>query len=251
MNIFVNKSKIENIDLVVFDKDGTLIDLHQYWVVMIKLRAEKMCDHYGLSYEEHRDPLMEAMGIDCENQKISTKGPVGKFARAKVQQAAEIYLVSLGCDKVRDVCFEVFALVDNLSIPLLPQLIRPLTGVTELILRIKQNEGIVAIATSDKTQRAQLAMEFIGLADQVDLIVGSDLVNEGKPAPETLNLIQDKLKISPEKSVMIGDAETDIEMGQIAGYKANIGISTGLKSQEELSAYTPYVVEDASQIAIV
>ncbi|SVA64979.1 uncharacterized protein METZ01_LOCUS117833, partial [marine metagenome] len=30
---------LDNIKVVIFDKDGTLIDIHHYWASMIKIRA--------------------------------------------------------------------------------------------------------------------------------------------------------------------------------------------------------------------
>ncbi len=40
--IIVNKTAIPHIELVIFDKDGTLIDVHQYWAVMVENRASSM-----------------------------------------------------------------------------------------------------------------------------------------------------------------------------------------------------------------
>jgi len=38
---------IKDVQLVVFDKDGTLTDVHTYWVNMIKFRAELIIKNYA------------------------------------------------------------------------------------------------------------------------------------------------------------------------------------------------------------
>jgi phosphoglycolate phosphatase-like HAD superfamily hydrolase len=40
----VNSKIIQDVGLVIFDKDGTLIELYHYWSQMVALRARLICD---------------------------------------------------------------------------------------------------------------------------------------------------------------------------------------------------------------
>ena len=48
INLKTNNWKIENIETILFDKDGTLIDLHYFWGKMTELRACAVIKKYGL-----------------------------------------------------------------------------------------------------------------------------------------------------------------------------------------------------------
>ena len=108
----------------------------------------------------------------------------------------------------------------------------------------------IARATTDTTERAQLAVEFLDIESLIDFIVGADRVKQSKPAPDMLILAGESLGINAENSVMVGDAKTDIQMGINANFKASIAVCSGLTGKDDLSQLTPYVIQDVSSIRI-
>ncbi len=239
---------IEDVSAVVFDKDGTLIDLYTYWANMIQLRAEKICAHYGIDEEPHKKSLMFAMGVDVEKKMIRPEGPVGILPRKIVQKAAEDYLSGLGKEQVEESCFNAFKSVDEQSIGLLHQFIEFIPGAFELLKILKENDCRIAIATTDKTERANLAIQHLGIEKYIDMVVGADRVEYSKPAPDMIRLIEKGIGIDANQMVMIGDAKTDVQLGINAGCKASIAVLTGLTPKEELASLTPHVVESVKDI---
>lgn len=250
VNLIVNNKNIDNIELVVFDKDGTIIDLYNYWFHMIELRAEKICTFYNLPSKDHKKKLMFEMGVDWQNKRLRPEGPVGLLSRKDVQKAAEDYLSKFDCKDIYNVCFSIFKEVDEISLSFLDSFIKPIPGAIDLLKQIKTNGGKNAIATTDKTARAELAVKFLKIDNLFDYIIGADEVNKAKPAPDMLNIINESLGITSLKSVMVGDAKTDVQMRINAGYKASIGLCSGLTDRDTLIKITPYVVEDISKISI-
>jgi len=250
VTIGVNNDVIEGVELVVFDKDGTLIDLYTYWYHMIELRANGICSFYNLNSSKHKDNLMFEMGVDIHNRRLRPEGPVGLLSRAIVQKAAERYLEKLNYHNVSDICFRIFKEVDETSISLLNTFIKPINGALKFLHQLKRKGCKIAIATTDKTSRAELAMQFLRCNDLIDVVVGADKVKKSKPAPDMLELIEDFLRISRLASVMVGDAKTDIQMGINAGYKASIAVCSGLTDNDTLLELTPYVIKDISKIKI-
>lgn len=249
-NVKINGNTIDGIDLFVFDKDGTIIDLYNYWYHMVELRSIRLCEFYGISQEVHREALMSVMGIDIPNNRLKPDGPVGLLPREVVQKTAEDYLSEHSCKDAAKACFKVFKDVDAASIDLLDRFIRPLEGAIDLLQAIKSKKAKIAIATTDKKERAELAAKFLHIDDMVDMIVGADDVVNSKPAPDMLHFIVESMGIAPAHSVMIGDARTDIQMGINAGFKASIAVCSGLTARHELERLTPYVVPDISKIMI-
>jgi len=109
----------------------------------------------------------------------------------------------------------------------------------------------VALATVDVSWRARLAMEFMGVNDTLDLIVGGEEVAHSKPDPEMIHIILGRLGIEQSQVVMVGDALNDVQMGLNAGLKASIGVLTGFATADQLRALTPFVARDVSEIEVL
>ena len=120
-------------DLVIFDKDGTLIDVHYYWGGMVELRAKMLSKKYikPRYQEKAMYELMSNMGISLETKKIKPIGPVGIKSREYVINAAyqvvKQYLDTITIEQVSS----VFKEVDINSQIHLEQLVKPLPGVED------------------------------------------------------------------------------------------------------------------------
>ena len=94
-------------------------------------------------------------------------------------------------------------------------------------------------------------MEFMGVGEALDLIVGGEEVTRSKPDPEMLHLILERLGVDRSRAVMVGDALNDVQMGLNAGLKAAIGVLTGFATADQLRELTPFVARDVSEIAVL
>lgn len=222
-------------DLVIFDKDGTLIDVHCYWGRMVELRSEALSQKYiKLKYQEKaKCELMSKMGISLKTNKIRPMGPVGIKPRWYIisiaYQVVKQYLNTITIEQVSS----VFKEIDVYSQTHLSQLVKPLPGVEKLLATLKQQEIKIAIATTDLTSRAKLSMNSIGLMHYFDYIAGADLVDEAKPSADLVNYLCDKMSCDKSKVLVVGDSIVDLKMAQSANVKF-IGVKTGLHSPEFL-----------------
>jgi phosphoglycolate phosphatase len=227
-----------NIDLVIFDKDGTLIDIDYYWGGMVKLRAEMLSKKYIETHAQEKvtNELMSDMGIDLNTGKIKSTGPVGinprEFIIDIAYQTIRKYFSAITLEQVS----LVFQEIDTYSQAHLEKLVKPLPGVEELLIRLKQQQIKIAIATTDLTSRAKLAMNSIGLAHYFDEIAGSDLVDSAKPSPDLVNYLCKKLSSDKRRVLVIGDSTVDLKMAKLANVSF-IGVKTGLHS--------PYFLENS------
>ena len=71
-----------------------------------------------------------------------------------------------------------------------------------------------------------------------EAIVGGDSVKSKKPDPEGLNHILEKLNVSADEAVLIGDSPVDIETGKRAGVYTCV-VNYGLGFAEEIAAAKP------------
>jgi phosphoglycolate phosphatase-like HAD superfamily hydrolase len=247
-HLSVGPDIIRDIDLVVFDKDGTLIELYHYWSQMVALRARLVCEALGLE-KTHKEGLKWALGIDEKAGRLRPEGPVGLKKREIVIQAAVDYLAGVGLrETTRAVCSAAFKRADEESSQDPGRFIRPIRGAKALIGALHTNGCRVAVATVDLSRRAHLALDFLGFGNQIDLVVGAEKVACSKPAPDMIYLILKTLGIKPSKAIMVGDALTDVQMGLNAGLRASIGVLTGFATAEQLQALTSFVARDVSEL---
>jgi phosphoglycolate phosphatase len=249
VSLKIGNNLIPDVDLVIFDKDGTLIELNQYWVKMSYMRAETIARSFNLDKNDVQS-LASAMGVDITTNRLRESGPVGVKKREVVMQAAVDYLRSLDCHDPVARCTAAFEDVDRLSLTMIDQLVRVIPGTERILGELQKNGCKIAIATSDRTPRARLAMEHLNLLRYIDIIVGADSIVLPKPDPETVLVILKKLNCSPAHTVVVGDTDVDMELGLRSGVKACIGVFSGTASKEILMQKTPYVIDNIGLIEV-
>jgi len=247
IDLSVNSTVIHDVGLVIFDKDGTLIELYAYWSQMVALRARIICEALGLGME-HQAGLRWALGVDEKAGRLRHDGPVGLKKREIILNAAADYLDGIGHRDTLRLCEHAFDRADEISMGSLRQFIRPIQGAVSLMGALHARGCRVALATVDVGRRARLAMDFMGVSDTLDLIVGGEEVARAKPDPEMIHIILDRVGIGRSQAVMVGDALSDVQMGIGAGLKASIGVLTGFATAEQLRTLTPFIARDVSEL---
>jgi len=237
------------IKLVIFDKDGTLMELHHYWTEMCKLRVDLIAEKYPLTPEQKKTMLF-AMGVDLDRKRLRPEGPVGIKKREVILQAAVDSLEKAGYSDTKSVCQQIFEEVDKRSAGMLDRLVIPIKGAAEVISSLSESGCRIAIATTDRSGRASLAMDSMGLGRMIDLVIGADNVSETKPDPEMIFLILKTLHVQKDEALMIGDAITDIEMGNRAGLAGTIAVLTGQTPKEILERNTPFIINSVADISV-
>jgi len=250
VTLSVDLKAIRDVGLVIFDKDGTLIELYHYWSQMVALRARLICEALGLD-PMHEDGLRWALGVDEKAGRLRPEGPVGLKKREIVIQAAVDYLAGVGLHETRPVCSAAFERADEESSRDLGRFIRPIPGAQALVGALHTRGCRIAVATVDLSRRARLALDFMGFGDRVDLVVGAEQVARSKPAPDMIHLILKTLGIEPSQAVMVGDALTDVEMGLNAGLKASIGVLSGFATRDQMQSRTPFIAWDVSELTVL
>ncbi len=250
IHLSVNSKIIRDVGLVIFDKDGTLIELYHYWSQMVALRAQLIGTALGLDPELEAG-LRWALGVDEKAGRLRPEGPVGLRKREVVIQAGADYLERIGHRSASWLCEQAFEQADEISSGDLGRFIRPIPGALALMGALRKGGCRVALATVDVSRRARLAMEFMGFGDQIDLVVGAEQVTRPKPAPDMIDLILKTLGLQPIQAVMVGDALTDVQMGRNAGLKASVGVLSGFATAEQLRALTPFVARDVSELTVL
>lgn len=110
-------------------------------------------------------------------------------------------------------------------------------GAKETIIELNRRGFKLAVATGKGRRGLDLALQHCGLASYFH---ATRTVDEcfSKPHPQMLDELMDKLVITPERTLMIGDSSYDLQMAQNAGVKA-VGVTFGAQAGEKLWSYNP------------
>lgn len=89
-------------------------------------------------------------------------------------------------------------------------------GAPEAVRRIAA-DWAVAVASSAHSDVISAALEAIGLVDQFAVVVSSDEVANGKPAPDVYLEAARRLKIKPGACLVVEDSRNGVRAGKAAG----------------------------------
>ena len=232
--------------LVIFDKDGTLIDFRLTWLEIIANLLKTMGEYVPMT-EPLRLRVQEALGISVDNGTIDGSGPLamGTFSECDALLAYCLYREGLSWDKaqemVRSIGDEVFR-SDARN-----RCIRPVKGAVPLLSRLKDKGIHTAIATNDKAADAGSDMIAIGAAYYIDIVVGADNVENSKPAPDMVRKICKHFQVEPSSAILIGDTVMDAMLGKNSGVMLTIGLP-GIVPKEVLRQHMDLVVDSLDDI---
>jgi phosphoglycolate phosphatase len=245
---------LDDLQLILFDKDGTLIDIHHYWSSMIKIRAQTIRDLWmagdsrGLVLEQE---LIEAMGVDTGSGRMKPQGPVGIKPRPFIVNVVVEVLAQHGLKHSQQEVEELFGRVDRQTGENLAPLLKLLPGVAPFLEKCHNQRIKLAIVTTDITQRATLALKSLGLLPLFDHLIGGDAVSQPKPAGEPALKVLEATGISSESTAVIGDHPVDIKMGINSNISCNIGVLTGLSGRDDFNDLPCHIVASFSELDII
>jgi len=130
--------------------------------------------------------------------------------------------------------------------------IGPLPNVEETFVALHQMGIKIGINTGFSRDIADTIVHRLQWEERglIDVVIGSDEVELGRPHPFMIRKIMDDCAIAdPLEVVKVGDTEVDVREGQNAGCRYVIGVTTGIFTREELEPYNPtHIIDDIAQV---
>lgn len=229
---------------IIFDKDGTLVDLLGVLLEIGRSRSQALREMGG---QQAAEAYLRAVGADLAHGSVDRDGPLAVAPRREelIVTASALYHLGYSWDQARALAREAYDRADAMQQP--PYGGHLLPGVAEALHILKSYGLYLAIATTDRGWRAEATMHALGVAACFATHVGADDVDNGKPAPDMVRLICQRLSCEPAETVVVGDSPADLQMARAAGAAA-IGVTTGLNGYERLAPLADLVLPSASAL---
>jgi len=238
---------IENVETVLFDKDGTFIDLHYFWGKMTEMRAKEVIKRFCLS-ESHFAPICEILGYDVISKKMYSDGITALYSRVKI---IEIFVEKMKDFQVFTTEAEIVEIFDYVSEEFYKRINEYTKPIDESIEFIKElySKGVkLGIVTSDSVESTNITLKYFGWEYLFDVVIGRESSKETKESGVPSKLALDKLNAKLDSTIMIGDAPMDSISAQNAGITRTVLVATGQVGVNELKLHSPFVLESLGDL---
>jgi phosphoglycolate phosphatase len=192
-------------DTIIFDLDGTLLNT--------------------------LDDLMDSLNVALTNHgyEARTSEEVRRFVGNGVKKLVQLALPRHSTEEDIEQCLTTFKAHYNMN---MQNKTRPYDGIMELLLDLNRYNFKLAIV-SNKFDDAvkELAKEYFG--DLINVAIGESATVKRKPAPDSLFAAIKELGSDINRTIFVGDSETDVQTAKNAGIPC-IGVTWGFRTREIL-----------------
>jgi mannitol-1-/sugar-/sorbitol-6-phosphatase len=116
-------------------------------------------------------------------------------------------------------------------------------GAAALVRQVHEDGAPVAVVTSATRAWVDEALDFVGVADEVSVVVSAEDVTAGKPDPEGYLTACDRLGVSPGDVVAFEDSVAGVTAAAAAGIPRVVGVLTTSNADALRAAGAHHVVD--------
>lgn len=216
------KLVLNNIDAVIFDMDGTIIDSMWVW---------RKVDQDFL--KKRNIDLPEGLQKTIEGMSFTDTAIYFKNS----------FSLPEGIEDIQNEWLEMVRHYYEYTIPLKP-------GAYEFICNLKDDGKKIGLATSNFIELAELVLKRTGILDFFDTIVTGCEVGKEKNCPDIFLLTARKLDVSPSRCVVFEDSLSGITGALRAGMKVvAVHDEYSLLKKDELSGMVERYITNFQEIA--
>jgi phosphoglycolate phosphatase len=241
-------SKLIECRLIVFDKDGTLIEQKPVLLALAQARFQSLARTIS---SEVAEEWAKTVGVNMRTKEIDYSGPLA-FAPTREEMLIAATIIrqreNEEWNHAKELARLAYEKADKAMKP--PYGAVLIKGVGQTLRKLKENGFKMALATTDSHRRAHRALDYVGISEYLDVIIGDDDVENGKPAPDMILKACGLTECLASDTVMVGDSIGDTMMGRNAHVKVCIGVTTGATSKDKLEAFSDAVIPSVADIQV-
>jgi phosphoglycolate phosphatase len=232
---------LDGVDLVVFDKDGTLIDFHAMWGGWATQLGRRLD---GATRRPVAGDVFAALGFDPTTGRVISGTPlaVGTMAEIRELVAAVIRRWCPSVAAARRSVEEAWLVPDPVVTAV------PLADLPALFDALRRAGKTLALATTDDRVPTDATLRALGVRERLArLACGDDGVGL-KPDPRMLLAICQAVGIEPARTAVVGDTAADLTMARNAGAGLAIAVLSGVDRVDQLAPLADLVLPSVGDL---
>jgi phosphoglycolate phosphatase len=233
---------LDGIDLLIFDKDGTLIEFDLMWGAWADELARRLEAAVGIPL---RDGLHPLLGVDPATGLVHPHGLLAATPMSRIRDVVQVFVEEAGAGPAAAAA----AVRDAWHAPDPVALARPVADLGALLRRLRARVPTFAVATSDDRDPTERTLAALGVAGEFASITCADDGIRTKPAPDPVLHLCGRLGIAPARTAVVGDSPADLLMGRSAGVARCIGVLTGVGDRSSLGPLADVVLGSIVELA--
>ncbi|HYK94309.1 MAG TPA: HAD family hydrolase [Candidatus Dormibacteraeota bacterium] len=233
---------LDGIDLLVFDKDGTLIEFHAMWGAWVGDLADRLEAATG---RRLRTGLYQLLGVEPATGLVHAHGLLAATPMSRIREHVQAFVIEH--DVSRGQAAGAIAAAWHAPDPV--GLAQPVTDLPALLARLRPIVGAFAVATSDDRDPTERTLTALGIEGEMSAIVCADDGIPNKPAPHPVLHLCRVLGIPPARTAVVGDSPADLRMSRAARAGRTIGVLTGVAERHELEPLADAVLASIADLA--
>lgn len=244
-------------EMVIFDKDGTLIDFTDLWAHYTTTAVEALLaalegaeDASGVQHDSLRADLYASLGYDPATNTFDPQSPIVTAALPTIYTLAAGVLYRHGWGWLAAELEVQRSFAPATTAPLQREMVQPTADLPALFGALTAAGVKIAVATSDDRAPTLAALTWLGVIDQVTFIACADDGYAYKPAPDAIWAACEATGIPVARTVMVGDSTTDLLMGQRAGVGLRVAVLTGTMDASTLAPLADVVLSSIGEIHV-
>lgn len=236
------------VDAILFDKDGTLLDFGALWLPWLTCFIEQF-NGSAPADRQLTQSVEQALGVDLSAGTWDPTGPlaIGSMEDVNCILAQNLYAQGVAWNEALKQLGDVRGLVEQTFD--WPQYLAPVTGLKSLLRQAFLAGVKMGVVTSDDTDNAERHLTVLGIAEYFGVVLGHDAVSRGKPHPDMALEACSRLAVEPGRTIVFGDSNGDMQLGRDAGLLSRIAITTDLNRTDHLTEAT-HIIKDYGGITL-
>lgn len=222
---------------LLFDKDGTLIDVMGTWLPVYR---EMLAEAFP-GQSAHWNRILLESGYDPNSNNFKANS---LMAAGTTDQLVDLWWPGLASQERQAMIERVDRDFSDKSVKYL----QPLMPLEPLLKQLKARRLKLGIATNDNEASARSHVQLLKLDQLIDFVAGYDTVERAKPAGDMVHAFCAACGLQPRDVAVVGDNPHDLEMARSAGAGLAVGVLSGNSTIEDFGSLADLVLGTIAEL---